>query len=236
MRLFATILSKRYLLILSLLPCVLLPCFNAGTACGNELLTEALNGILKRYGDLPGLSVPYHREIVTRSMALLDDEMKADIASGTFIFKAPCYLKVVQDLPEKEIVTTDGKTIWWYIPEKKVVYRYPAGELGKDFLLFSDIFNGLSQVTDGFDVTVESPSDKREYNLKLTPKDKQEEINHISLTVNSDDFDILVVEVYNLLGTITRFELGDFSAEEDIGKGFFELQIPDGVELIEEHY
>jgi outer membrane lipoprotein-sorting protein len=231
---FASMSSKRYALIFFLLPCVFPSWFNAGTACGNELLTDALNGILERYGGLPGLSVPYQREIITRSMAILGDDMKTDIASGTFVFEPPCYLKVVQDLPQEEIITTDGQTIWWYIPEKKVVYRYPAGELGKELLLLSNIFNGLSRVTEGFEVTLERPPDKREYNLRLTPKETWEEIDHISLTVNSDSFAILAVEIHNLLGTITRFKLGDFSVREDLEKSFFELEIPDGVELIEE--
>jgi len=228
--------SKRYILIFFLLLCVFLSWFNTGTACGNEPLTDALNGILKTYGDLPGLSVPYQREIITKSMAILGDDIKTDIASGTFIFKPPYYLKVLQDLPEEESITTDGQTIWWYIPEEKVVYRYPAGELGKELLLLSNIFNGLSHVTDGFDVTLEKPPDKGEYNLKLTPKETWEEIDHISLTVNSDSYAILVVEVHNLLGTVTGFKLGDFSAEEGLEKDFFELEIPDGVELIEQEY
>jgi outer membrane lipoprotein-sorting protein len=226
--------SRRYVLTFFLLPCVFLSWFNPGTACSNELLTNALNGILKTYGGLPGLSVPYQREIITKSMAMLGENMKTDIASGTFIFRPPCYLKVVQDLPEEEIITTDGQTIWWYMPEKKVVYRYPADELGKEMLLLSNIFNGLSHVTDSFDVTLEKPPDKREYNLKLTPKETWEDIDHILLTVNSDIFAIRAVEIHNLLGTITRFKLGDFLAQEDLKKGFFELEIPDGVELIEE--
>jgi outer membrane lipoprotein-sorting protein len=226
--------SKRYVLTFFLLPCVFLSWSNPDTSRGDELLTDALNGILKTYGGLPGLSIPYQREIITKSMAMLGDNMKTDMASGTFIFKPPFYLKVVQDLPEEEIITTNGQTIWWYMPEKKVVYRYPAGELGKELLLLSNIFNGLSHVTDSFDVTLEKPADKPEYNLKLTPKETWEEIDHISLTVNSDTSAIRAVEIHNLLGTITRFNLGDFSVQEDLDKGFFELEIPEGVELIEE--
>ncbi|HJX34045.1 MAG TPA: hypothetical protein VJ373_02630, partial [Desulfatiglandales bacterium] len=113
-------------------------------AHGDDSLNVVLNGILKRYGDLPGLAVNYQREIITKSAAILGDEMKTDLAAGRFIFKSPHYLKVIQNLPREEIIITDGQIIWWYIPDKKVVYRYPADKLGKELKLLSDIFKGLN--------------------------------------------------------------------------------------------
>src|SRR4030042_5317386 len=100
-------------------------------ADSDDSLTVVLKGILKRYGDLPGLAVNYQREIITKSAAILGDEMKTDHAAGSFIFRSPHYLKVIQNLPREEIIITDGQIIWWYIPDKKVVYRYPADKLGK---------------------------------------------------------------------------------------------------------
>ncbi len=230
---FSLTLSIKYIVIFSLLSAVMF-LSHAGPAYGDDSLTAVLNGILKRYGDLPGLAVTYQREIITKSAAILGDEMKTNIATGNFLFKSPHYLKVVQDLPKEEIITTDGQFIWWYIPEKRVVYRYPADKLGKELRLLSDIFKGLSDATEGFDITFEEPPDEREYHLGLVPKEPWEEIDHISLSVGRDDFHILVVEIYNLFGSVTRFKLGDLSVRENFEKGFFGFVVPDGVELIDE--
>ena len=73
-------------------------------------------------------------------------------------------------MPDRETVTTDGKDIWWFIPEKKIVYQYPAGRLGKELRLLSNIFMGLSDASDKFDVTLPEPEKDDEYILKLTPK------------------------------------------------------------------
>jgi len=203
-------------------------------AHGDDPLNIVLNGILKRYGDLPGLAVNYQREIITKSAAILGDEMKTDLATGSFLFKSPHYLKVMQDLPREEIIITDGQIIWWYIPDKKVVYRYPADKLGKELQLLSDIFKGLNKATESFDITYEESPDKEAYHLSLVPKESWEEIDHISLSVGRDGFNIMVVEIHNLFGGITRFRLSGLSARENFEKGFFEFIVPEGVQVQEE--
>jgi len=224
--------TKTYIILLLLL--VILTVSFPSLVLADDRLSEVLDGILKRYKNLPGLVVSYQREIITKSMAILDDDIKSDIASGNFMFKPPNYLKVVQELPGKEIVTTDGQTIWWYIPDKKLVYRYPADTLGKELRLLSDIFNGLSDVGDGFDASLTVSDNKEEYQLVLVPTDPWEEIDHISLYVRQDDFNILIVEIYNFLGTVTRFKLGDFSVRKSFEKDFFRFVVPDGIEVIEQ--
>jgi outer membrane lipoprotein-sorting protein len=203
-------------------------------AHNDDSLTVVLNGILKRYGDLPGLSVTYQREIITKSAAILGDEMKTDLATGSFIFKSPYYLKVIQDLPREEIIITDGQIIWWYIPDNKVVYRYSADKLGKELQLLSDIFKGLNKAPESFDITYEEATDNGAYHLSLVPKEPWEEIDHISLSVGRDGFNIMVVEIYNLFGSITRFRLGGLSERMNLEKGFFEFIVPEGVQVQEE--
>jgi outer membrane lipoprotein-sorting protein len=210
------------------------PLAYAVPADGDDSLTVVLNGILDRYGDLPGFAVTYQREIITKSAAILGDEMKTDLAAGSFIFKSPYYLKVMQDLPREEIIITDGRIIWWYIPDKKVVYRYPADKLGNELQVLSDIFKGLDKATERFDITYDEPDDKGAYHLCLVPKEPWEEIDHISLSVGRDGFNILVLEIHNLFGSITRFRLGGLSVRKNFKKGFFEFIVPEGVQIQEE--
>ena len=114
-----------------LLMCLVALCLLPLKAGGDEGLPEILEGILHRYGNLTGLSVTYQREIITKSMALLGKEMKGDLATGKIFFKPPHNLYIRQETPKPEIVVTDGRTLWWYIPDKKLVYQYPSNKLGK---------------------------------------------------------------------------------------------------------
>jgi outer membrane lipoprotein-sorting protein len=210
------------------------PCLHASPAIGDEGLTEILDGILGRYGGLPGLAVDYQREIVTKSMAMLGESMKGDSASGKIYFRPPHFLSVKQTKPRPETLTTDGQTLWWYIPEKKLVYQYPSKSLGRELFLLGDIFQGLGSVGDSFDVIQSDLGDQKEYHLRLVPDPPWEEIDHIDLTVDKSRFDIRVVEVHNTIGNITRFLLSGLSERDDLDVDFFKFRVPNGVRVIKE--
>jgi len=199
-----------------------------------DQLSEILAGIRKRYGGLPGLTVTYEREIISRSIAMLGEQMKTDLATGRIHFRPPYSLRIQQETPKIEAVITDGDTLWWYIPQKKQVYRYPSNRAGRELRLLSEIFQGLRQVSESFVVVQSGLGTKGEYQLKLIPNPPWPQIEHIKLFVVRGNFHIRVVEIHNYIGSITRFTLGDLSAEERFEEGFFKFIIPDGVNVIEE--
>lgn len=197
-------------------------------------LSEILAAVQKRYADLPGLSIPYKREILTRSMALLGGSMGADMASGQIHFKPPKFLKVQQDTPKPETIISDGKTLWWYVPHKSQVYRYPSHQLGKEIQLLNDIFQGLRAVEESFDVMLMERDNKGNHQLKLIPNPPWAEIHHIMLSVSGGDYTINKVEIHNQIGGITRFMLGDLSVEDKFPEGFFRFVVPEGVQVIQQ--
>ncbi|MEE9612596.1 MAG: outer membrane lipoprotein carrier protein LolA [Desulfatiglandales bacterium] len=200
----------------------------------NDQISEILQGVRKNYGHLPGLTVTYKREILTKSMAMLGETTKADLATGRFYFKPPYFLKVQQETPKVETVISDGETLWWYVPHKKQVFRYPSNKLGKELRLLSDIFHGLRKVEESFDVTLTSDDPKKGYHLKLTPNPPWQEVQYINLLVVRGSYAIRMVENYNYLGGVTRFILGDISVQEKFEEDFFRFVPPEGVKVIEE--
>ena len=199
----------------------------------NDQLSEIIKGIRKRYGNLPGFAVTYSREIISRTMVMLGESQKTDLATGRIYFKPPHFLKVQQETPRPETVTTDGDILWWYIPQKGVVYRYPSHKLGKELQVLCDIFNGLRAVEESFHVVLGDMSGKGKYQLKLTPDPPWPDIDHIDITVAQGDYHILTVEIHNYIGGITRFILGDFTKKEKLEPDFFSFVAPEGVRVIE---
>ncbi len=197
-------------------------------------LSEILAGVQKRYGDLPGLSIPYKREIITRSMALLGGSMEADMASGQIHFKSPKFLRVQQETPKPEAIISDGNTLWWYIPHERQVYRYPSHQLGKEIQLLNDIFQGLRAVEESFDVMLMERDDTGGYQLQLIPNPAWAEIHHIMLSVSQQDYTVSKVEIHNQIGGITRFTLGDLSVKEQFPEDFFTFVPPEGVKVIQQ--
>jgi len=202
-------------------------------ASANGDLTDILEGIRKNYGSLPGLTLSYSREVITRSMTMLGDQVKGDLATGHMFFKPPCFLKLAQKTPKSETVISDEETLWWYIPDEKRAYKYPAKDFGKELRLLSDIFRGLIRVEERFEVTLLYPNELGEYQVELRPNPPWQNIDRIILAVTSEQ-NIRIVGIHYQLGSVTLFTLKDIAAKQDFEKNFFSFVFPEGVQLVEE--
>ncbi|MEW6665117.1 MAG: outer membrane lipoprotein carrier protein LolA [Thermodesulfobacteriota bacterium] len=213
-----------------LIVCFLISPLPAGA---DESLVSILQGVQKRYGGLPGLSLPYERQIITKSMALLGDQMKSDFAAGRIFFKPPHSLRIEQEKPAPESVISDGDTLWWYNPKKSEVFRYKSSKLGHELKLLGEIFQGLRGVEESFMVVLAGSDEGGNYRLELTPKAPWPDITHILLTVARGDYRITVMEIHNVIGGLTRFALGPPTARKTFEPGFFHFEAPEGVRIIE---
>ncbi|MCP4669312.1 MAG: outer membrane lipoprotein carrier protein LolA [Deltaproteobacteria bacterium] len=207
--------------------------FLSGPTFAGDDLSKILEGIRGKYGHLTGLSMDYTREVITRSMSMLGNQIKGDSAKGRIYFRPPYSMRLEQKTPQRETIIADGETLWWYVPHKKSAHQYPFKEFGKELRLLSDIFRGLTRVEENFKVEMGAKSEQGEYQIQLTPDPPWQEINGIILTVTRE-YDIRVVNIHNQLGSITRFTLEGLTAKETFDKGFFRFALPEGVQLIDE--
>ena len=198
-----------------------------------DTLSNILQGIKGHYGHTSGLSVPYTREVVTRSMSMLGAQTKGDLASGIIHFKSPHFLRLDQEKPGYEIIIANDNILWWYIPRKKEAHRYRAKDFGRELRLLSDIFSGLAEVKDSFKVQLQEKDQKGDTKMVLVPDPPWQEIDRIALTI-SPEHEIRSVRIFNALGSVTRFNLGDFELEKTFEKGFFEFVAPPGVNVVVE--
>lgn len=214
---------------MALLMCLVIPLSPAGA---DEPLQAILEGVRKHYGSLPGLTLNYERGIITKTMAMMGDQMKSDFAKGRIFFKPPHFLRIEQESPSSESVISDGRTLWWFIPTKNEVWRYKSSKLGKELRLLGDVFQGLRGVEESFMVVL-NPEQGGPYRLELTPKPAWPDVSRILLTVIREDYRIAVVEIHDYIGGLTRFTLGSPEAKKSFEKGFFEFEVPEGVKIID---
>jgi len=215
------------------LPLILL--FLANDIQGSDPLKGLLEGIRKRYAQLPGLVIPYSREVVSRSMAMLGEAVKGDLATGKIYFMPPHHLRLEQETPEAETIIGDGQTLWWYIPEKKQAYKYTSRRFGRELKVLGDILQGLKNVRETFKVTLEGHTGEGDSLIKLIPDPSWESVDHITLTV-TEDHQIKVVTIHNVVGGLTRFRLQDLTIRQGFEEGFFTFEPPDGVKVITENH
>lgn len=207
--------------------------FLQGTATGDDTQAEILDGIKENYCHLSGISIPYDREVITRSMTMLGNQAKGDLASGTIFFKPPGFLRLEQEKPRPETIIANNEALWWYIPDKKRAYQYSSKEFGRELRLLSDIFRGLVQVKNSFQVVFLGRNEQGKYEIELVPDPPWQEIDRIGLTVGEDN-SIRVIKIYNQLGSITIFRLGPLTEKKGFDQGFFRFVAPDGVQVVRE--
>ena len=203
-----------------------------GQAFGSDL-DSVLEGVNKKYHHLPGLTTSYTREVITRSMSMLGDQARGDLATGQIYFSPPHWLRMDQQTPEPETIIANEDKIWWYIPNKNRVYRYSTKKFGRGLSILSEIFSGFTRVEENFAVAMVSDPEQKEYQIQLTPNTPWQEIDHINITLTKD-YDVRVVDICNQFGTITRFRLEDLIVKEKFEKGFFLFIVPEGARLVDE--
>jgi len=221
---------KRYWIVIVLV----LSLFPWNAFAEDPKLSAVLEGIRKRYGLVPGLTLTYEREVITKSMAMLGSQVKPEVATGVIYYKSPHSLKFQQETPTKEILVTDGNVLWWYIQAKNQAHRYSSHQLSQELKLLGDIFQGLRGVEQSFVILQKGEDEKGALILEVTPSPSWGDIDHIDLTITPGTFHIQKVEIYNLLGGLTRFKLGDSIKEERFKDDFFKFTPPEGTRIIEE--
>lgn len=195
---------------------------------------QAIECLRAEYGDLPGFCVDYRRTIQTASMALLGGGAgEGDLATGTIYFMPPHFLKINQETPKREVVTTDGKTLWWYIPDKKKVHRYDSDEIGKELRVLADIFQGLKEVDASFKVFWDGHTERGDEKIRLVPDPPWSQTDHISISV-TQGCRLRAIEIHNTVGNVTRFELHNLEPKHSLEPGFFSFSAPQGVQVITE--
>jgi len=194
---------------------------------------EVIDCLRAEYGDLAGFSVSYEREIISSSMALLGGPAAGDHASGRIHFRPPHFLKIAQEAPKPETVVTNGETLWWYIPHKQEAHRYRSEDVGRELSALADVFRGLKEVSESFEVLWEGHTEQGDRIIRLVPNPPWAETDHISLTV-TPECRLRVVAIHNTVGNVTRFILGPLEPREAFEEGFFTFTVPEGVRVKDE--
>jgi outer membrane lipoprotein-sorting protein len=224
-------LNSRYHRIVTLF--VLLGLISFGKALPSDTLSTVIEGIRARYGNAEGLAAAYTRESISKTMAMLGETERHDLARGRLYFKPPDFLRLEQNSPQEELLLTDGQTLWWYLPLEKEAYQYPTGQFGQELRVLGDILRGLKDTEDSFHISLRVAPETNAYHLILKPEPPWEEIDHLEVIVLKGDFAIEQVDIYNNIGGLTRFLLTDWKEKDRFGEEFFSFSPPPGVKVLE---
>jgi outer membrane lipoprotein carrier protein len=135
------------------------------------------------------------------------------------------------DEPKGQFVLADGKHLYFYQPDQNQVIKSPLknafrGDIPLSFLL------GLGNLKKDFNATLKS-TDQNQNVLRLEPKGDATGFNEILLGVGKTSSDILWVSVRDAANNLTTVRFSGMRKGVGIKENLFQVQIPNGADVVE---
>ena len=198
-------------------------------------MAHEVDGILEkihsRYGAHGGLIIHYRREVKTKTMSMLGNQVKGDIASGKMYILPPGLMRVEQIEPRREELITDGNSLWWVIPEEKKVYQYSSEQFGQELHHIGDIWDAPSRLKNRFNIRLLHHKDPRRLILEMLPSLPSKNVSRIRVEL-SKDLELKVLDIVNPIGTTTRFYFDAIEPANFLTRESFRFKVPDGFTVI----
>lgn len=188
-------------------------------------LEDIIAGIEKRYSG-SGFFARFSQTSTLKEMGI------TDTASGSVYVKHPGMMRWEYEKPDRQIFTTDSRTLWIYRPEDNQVMVGEAPAYfgsGKGASFLSD----MKQLRENFIILRhEQAETDRLYVLTLTPKIQKADVSVIYLSISKTMHDIVQITTLNSYGDETRIVFNDLRFNQSIADNFFKFNIPEGMDVL----
>ncbi len=191
-------------------------------------LTDRLNA---HYQKVDSLRADY--EQVTESQALGGPQKITfrDVSTGVLQFMTPNQIRLDQETPRKEILLSDGKTGWWYIPDENKAYKYMQAQSGA-LNAISEIFSGKGKLTDSFKINV-LRKNRDEVLLRLSPLAVGNDFEYLDAGFVPDTLVLKSLTIAYLTAQNTGFTFTNVQEGAKVDKAVFRFSPPQGTQIQE---
>lgn len=202
-----------------------LPSETASTSNDSSLsLDEIINKVEKHYA-VSGFTADFSQTSSIKAMEITDS------ASGRAFFKRSGKMRWEYETPDRQMIITDGKTLWVFRPEDNQVMIGKAPsffEGGKGFSFLSD----MKVIRQKFNMVLEKETQEGFFVLKLLPREKTYDIVGIYLWISGSTFDVVRIITYNSYGDETRIVFNNIQIKQKLDDSLFSFEISEGIEVL----
>ena len=208
-------------------------------------LSQVVRTLEQGYASLNDLQAEFSQKSVLKAMKREEKgggELFIKKGSGKDAMFRFNYLK-----PKQQIVS-NGKTVWYYLPEQKQVMVMELAQLFEDGSgIALNYLTGLGRVSKDFDIAfgAEPRDQKGNYLLELTPKKQSPAMAKLQLVISasavesfvsqgrpSTPFPVVSSTVFDQIGNSTRLAYSAVKTNRGLDSGRFNFKIPAGVEVV----
>lgn len=152
-------------------------------------------------------------------------------AEGSVAIKKPGKMKWVYSAPDPQVLVSNDKNLWLYLPEEKQVSKMKVQSVysSNTPALF---LAGKGKLTESFSIG-KVTEEKGLYIVELIPRDKVQNLSKMVLLANKKNFQIVGSRVYDNLGNKTEMIFKNMKVNPSLDESLFRFEVPKGVELID---
>ena len=208
--------------ILILFTLLILP---AGTLFAETSEQQALDAIQRQYEKVS----TFEADFTQRSYVKMMNQTQS--VKGTVKIKKPGKMKWVYGTPDTQILISDGKNLWLYVPEEEQATRVPVESIysSNTPALF---LAGKGKLTQSFNVESVSEENKNIL-VTLVPKNDDHGLARLILHADKKNYQITGSTVYDKLGNKTEIRFSQIRINREIPEEQFQLKTPPGVEILD---
>jgi len=183
----------------------------------------AVNAIQKSYDSVLTFKATFEQKAFVKMMN------RVEVAQGEVQIKKPGKMKWVYKSPDPQILISNQKNLWLYLPEDEQATRMPIESVysSNTPALF---LAGEGTLTDTFNI-MQVLTEKNKITVVFTPKEEDSNLSRLVLRTNKKNYQIIGASVYDKLGNRTDINFREIRINEKIAESVFEFQVPAGVEI-----
>ncbi|MBI3397934.1 MAG: outer membrane lipoprotein chaperone LolA [Deltaproteobacteria bacterium] len=142
----------------------------------------------------------------------------------------PGMMKWEYKSPGKDIIVSDGMTIWVYQQDiGQVMVGNAIDDNGTS--ISNNFLAGMGNLKKDFDIEL-AEQDNAAYLLKLNPKTSQPNVQKLYIAVDKKTFFMVKTIVYDMLGNETKVIFENMKANQSLSANIFKFKIPEGVKVV----
>lgn len=187
-----------------------------------EDASEVVSKLQKKYESIKTMKADFTQEVTSKGMA----PMKS---VGRVWLKKPGKMRWEYTEPAKDLIVSDGRTIWLFQPDLNQAIKSPATTGASS--MATDFLSGMGNIEKEFIVLL-SAADGPSHVLTLTPKNAQQGLRKLVLEVGKKSYLVEKTVITDHFGNQTTVSFTNMKLNSPVKDSFFKYAPPKGAAIV----
>jgi outer membrane lipoprotein carrier protein len=183
---------------------------------------EIVSKLQEKYESINSIKADFTQEVTSKGMPAMKSE-------GKVWLKKPGKMRWEYKKPAKDLIVSDGKTIWLFQPDLNQVIEKKTPAAASS--MATDFLSGIGSVEKEFDVKL-SDVEAINHVLILTPRQEQPGLSKLILEVDKKDFIVEKTIITDHFGNQTAVTFDGVKLNASMKDSLFRYAPPKGAKVV----